>query len=105
MATLNWSRSSSDGSVFARGRRYYYAIIIRGVPKDHPKDGVVELYATYKQMTAAEIKVMVESKQIKPISRSIFWGNLPPVGKVAETVEAMKRTAENRENMMSNVSF
>ncbi len=100
MQTLNWSRVDSDGSRFSRGKRDFYAIIIRGIPEDHPKDCVVELYATDKPMTAFEIKVSVGGGQIKPISRQIVWGNRPPVTKIHQTVENMKSTAKRRENQM-----
>ena len=103
--TLNWLRVDSEGNSFARGKRYYYAIIIRGVPEDHPKDCVIELYATNKALTAFEIKVLAESRRINPISRSVFWGNLPPITKITESGESMKRTAERRENESFKRSF
>lgn len=97
MVTLNWSTVDSDGSLFSRGKRDYYAIIIRGVPEAHPKDCVVELYVTDKEMTIFEIKVSADDKQLKPISRSIVWGNLLPEQSIGQTVEKMKETAEIRE--------
>ena len=100
MATLNWTTVDSDGSLFSRGKRDYYAILVRGVPEDHPKDCVVELYVTDKEMTAFEIKTIADSGQIKPISRSIVFGDLLPVTRINETVENMKGTAQMRENEM-----
>jgi hypothetical protein len=105
LTTLNWTTVDSDGSLFSRGKHDYYAIIIRGVPEDHPKDCVVELYVSDKEMTAFEIKVSADSEQLKPISRSIVWGDLPPVTKINQTVENMKETAESRENEMPNFNF
>ena len=100
MLTLNWSSVYSDGSHFSKGKRDYYAIIVRGVPEDHPKDCVVELYVTDKQMSAFEIKVNADMGQIKPVSRSIVLGNLLPVTRIEEMVEEMKGAAQNRENEM-----
>jgi len=95
---LTWSTVDSEGNRFSRGKRDHYAIIIRGIPEDHPKDCVVELYVTDKQMTAFEIKVGSDSGQIKPISRSIVLGNLLPVTRINQAVENMKETAQMREN-------
>ena len=98
MTTLNWTTVDSDGSLFSRGKRDYYAILIRGVPEDHPKDCVVELYVTDKEMTIFEIKVIAANEQLEPISRSIILGNLLPVASIGQAVEEMKDTAERREN-------
>ena len=97
LVTLDWTRANLEGSHFSRGKRDYYAIIIRGIPEDHPKDCVVELYVTDKEMTAFEIKVSADSGQLKPISRSIVLGNLLPVTMINQTVEEMKDTAEKRD--------
>jgi hypothetical protein len=97
MLTLDWSIADSEGSCFSRGKRDYYAILIRGIPEDHPKDCVVELYVTDKEMTIFQIKVSAESGQLKPISRSFVLGNLLPVISISQTVEKMKDTAERRE--------
>ena len=98
MATLNWTIVDSDGSLFSRGKRDYYAIVVRGIPEEHPKDCVVELYVTDKEMTIFEIKVSADSGQLKPISRSIILGNLLPATRINQTVENMKETAQMREN-------
>ena len=98
MATLNWTTVDSDGSLFSRGKRDYYAILVRGIPEEHPKDCVVELYVTDKELTIFEIKVSADSEQIKLISRSIVLGNLLPVASIDQAVEEMKDTAERREN-------
>ena len=98
MATLNWTTVDSDGSLFSRGKRDYYAILVRGVPEEHPKDCVVELYMTDKELTIFEIKVNADSEQIKLLSRSIVLGNLLPVASIDQAVEEMKDTAERREN-------
>ena len=100
MLTLNWSSVDSEGSHFSKGKRDYYAIIVRGVPEDHPKDCIIELYATDKELTAFEIKISVDSGQIKPLSRSIVLGNLLPVTMIDQAVENMKGTAQIRENEM-----
>jgi hypothetical protein len=98
LATLNWTIVDSDGSLFSRGKRGYYAILVRGVPEDHPKDCVVELYATDKEMTIFEIKVNAFNEQLELLSRSIVLGNLLPVTSINQVVEEMKDTAERREN-------
>ena len=97
MATLNWTTVDSDGSLFSRGKRDYYAILVRGIPEEHPKDCIVELYVTDKEMTIFEIKVSAYSEQIKLLSRSIVLGNLLPMTSTSQTVEEMKDTAERRE--------
>ena len=98
LATLNWTTVDSDGSLFSRGKRDYYAILVRGIPEEHPKDCVVELYVTDKEMTIFEIKVSAVNEQIKLLSRSIVLGNLLPVASIDQAVEEMKDTAERREN-------
>lgn len=98
MATLNWTTVDSVGSLFSRGKRDCYAIIVRGVPEDNPKDCVVELYVTDKEMTIFQVKVIADSEQLKPISRSIVLGNFLPMPSISQAVEKMKETAERPEN-------
>jgi hypothetical protein len=98
MFTLTWSSVDSDGSLFSRGKHHHYAIIIRGIPEDHPKDCVVELYVSDKQMTAFEIKVSADMGQLTPTSRSIVLGNQLPVTRINETIEEMKSAAQKKEN-------
>ncbi len=98
MATLDWTTVDSEGSLFSRGKHDYYAIIVRGVPEDHPRDCVIELYVTDKEMTIFEIKVIADSEQLKPISRTVVLGNLLPMTSISQAVESMKETAERREN-------
>ena len=88
------------GSRFSKGKREYYTIIVRGIPEERPKDCVVELYATIKKMPASEIMSKADRGNIKPISRSIILGNMPPVAKIEQTIESMKRAAKRRENNM-----
>ena len=97
LATLNWTPIDSDGSLFSRGKRDYYAILVRGIPEEHPKDCIVELYVTDKEMTIFEIKVSAVNEQIKLLSRSIVLGNLLPVTSINQVIEEMKDTAERRE--------
>ena len=98
MATLNWTKVDSDGSLFSRGKHDYYAILVRGAPEEHPEDCIIELYVTDKKMTIFEIKVSAVNEKIELLSRSIVWGNLLPVTSIAQVVEQMKDTAERREN-------
>ncbi len=95
---LNWTIVDSDGSVFSRGKHDYYAILVRGIPEDHPKDCIVELYVTDKEMTIFEIKVSAVKEKIELLSRSIVLGDLLPVTSIGHVVEEMKETAERREN-------
>ena len=98
MAKLNWTIVDSDGSLFSRGKKDYYAIIIRGIPEKHPKDCAIELYVTNKEMTIFEIKVNADHEKIELLSRSIVLGNLLPITSIDRVVEEMKDTAERREN-------
>ncbi len=98
MATLNWTTVDSDGSLFARGKRDYYAILVRGIPEERPKDGVVELYVTDKEMTILEIKVNADNEKLELLSRSIVLGILSSGASIDQIVEEMKDTAERREN-------
>jgi hypothetical protein len=98
LATLTWTPVDSDGSLFSRGKKDYYAILVRGSPKERPKDCIIELYVTDKEMTLSEIKYNAEHERIKLLSRQIVLGNLLPVASIDEAVEEMKDTAENREN-------
>jgi hypothetical protein len=97
LATLNWTIVDSDGSLFSRGKHDYYAIIVRGIPEEHPEDCIVELYVTDKELTIIEIKNYSYREQIKLLSRSIVLGNSLPQVSVGQVVEEMKDTAESRE--------
>jgi hypothetical protein len=97
LAPLNWTTVDSDGSLFSRGKRDYYAILVRGVPEEQPKDCIVELYVTDKEMTIFEIKVSEVNEKIELLSRSIVLGNLLPITSIDRVVEEMKATAERRE--------
>ena len=97
MATLNWTTVDSDGSLFSRGKRGYYAILVRGSPEERPNDCIVELYVTDREMTIFEIKVSAVNEQLELLSRSIVLGNLLPVTSIDRVVEEMKDTAERRE--------
>jgi hypothetical protein len=97
LATLNWTIVDSDGSLFSRGKHDYYAILVRGIPEEHPEDCIVELYVTDKEMTIVEIKNCAYKEQIELLSRSIVLGNTLPQASVDNVVEEMKETAESRE--------
>jgi len=97
LATLNWTIADSDGSLFSKGKNDYYAIIVRGIPEEYPKDCAVELYVTNKEMSIVEIKFNPDHEQIKLLSRSIVLGNLLPIEDISRVVEEMKVTAERRE--------
>ncbi len=101
MATLNWTIADSEGSLFSRGKHDNYAIIIRRIPENQPKDCIVELYVTDKKMTVSELEMNRDRRQIQPMSRSIVSASLPST-EISEAVESMKITAENRENEMTN---
>ena len=98
MATLSWTPVDADGSLFSRGKNDYYAILVRGSPKERPKDCIIELYVTDKEMTLSEIKYNAEHERIELLSRQIVLGNLLPVTSIGKAVEEMKDTAERREN-------
>lgn len=104
--TLSWTIADSDGSLFSKGKHNYYAIIIRGIPQEHPKDCVIELYVTNKEMTIVEIKVNPHHEQVRLLSRFIVLGNLQPIDSISEVIEEMKVTAERREkeNPYSSIS-
>jgi hypothetical protein len=95
---LSWTIVDSDGSLFSRGKHDYYAILVRGIPEEHPKDCIIELYVTDKEMTIIEIKTLAYREQISLLSRSIVLGNLLPLASIGQVVEEMKETAERREN-------
>jgi hypothetical protein len=95
---LNWTVVDSDGSLFSRGKHDYYAILVRGIPEEHPKDCIVELYVTDKEMTIFEIKVSAAKEKIELLSRSIVLWDLLHATNIGKVVEEMKDTAEKREN-------
>ena len=97
MAALNWTIVDSDGSLFSRGKHDYYAILVRGIPEEHPRDCIVELYVTDKEMTIFEIKGSAPNEKIELLSRSIVLGDLLPMTSISQVVEEMKQTAEKRE--------
>jgi hypothetical protein len=105
MASLKWTTVDTDGSLFSRGKHDYYAILVRGVPEEHPEDCIVELYVTDKKMTIFEIKVSAVNEKIELLSRSIVSGNFQPTASISQVVEEMKETAEKRENENSNFSI
>ena len=105
LATLNWTTVDSDGSLFSRGKRDYYAIVVRGIPEEHPKDCIVELYVTDKEMSILEIKVNADNEKLELLSRSIVLGDLLPVTSIGRVVEEMKDTAERREKENPNNSI
>lgn len=102
MATLNWTAVDSDGSLFSRGKHDYYAIIVRGIPKEQPKDCVVELFVTDKELTFLDIKYNAGYERVKLLSRQIVSGNRLPLTSMDKTVEEMKETAERREKENPN---
>jgi hypothetical protein len=106
VATLNWAPVDSDGSLFSRGKHDYYAILVRGLPEEYPKDCVVELYVTDKEMTIFEIKVNAANEKLELLSRSIVLGDFSSWASVSQVVEEMKDTAERREseNPYSSIS-
>jgi hypothetical protein len=103
---LNWTIVDSDGSLFSRGKNDYYAIVVRGIPQEHPQDCIVELYVTDKEMTINEIKTSAYREKITILSRSIVLGDLLPEESIGQVVEEMKQTAEKREkeNPYSSIS-
>ena len=105
MASLKWTVVDSDGSLFSRGKHDYYAILVRGMPEEHPKNCVVELYVTDKEITIFEIKVSAVNEKIELLSRSIVLGNLLPVTSIGQVAEEMKDTAERREKENPNTSI
>ena len=98
MATLTWTPVNSYGTLFSRGKNDYYAILVRGSPKERPKDCIIELYVTDKEMTISEIKNNAGHEKVELLSRQIVLGNLLPVTSIDKAVEEMKDTAERREN-------
>jgi hypothetical protein len=98
LAPLTWTPVDSYGSLFSRGKNDYYAILVRGIPEERPKDCIIELYVTDKELTTSEIKYNAEHEQIELLSRQIVLGKLLPVTSIEKAVEEMKDTAERREN-------
>ena len=105
MTTLNWTIVDSDGSLFSRGKNNYYAIVVRGLPEEHPDNCIIELYVTDKEMTISEIKYNPEHEQIKLLSRQIVLGDLLPMATMKKVIDEMKNTAELRENEKPNYSI
>ena len=105
MAKLTWAPVDSDGSIFSRGKNDYYAILVRGIPEERPKDCIIELYVADKEMTISEIKYNAEHEQIELLSRQIVLGGLLPVTSIDKAVEEMKDTAEKRENETPDTSI
>jgi hypothetical protein len=95
---LNWTTANSEGSLFSRGKNDFYTILVRGIPEERPKDCIVELYVTTKEMTISDIKYNPHNEQIKLISRLVLLGNLSPANNITKAIEEMKDTAEKREN-------
>jgi len=105
LTTLTWTPVESNGSLFSRGKNDYYAILVRGSPKERPKDSIIELYVTDKELTTSEIEYNAEHEHIELLSRQIVLGNLLPVTSIGKAVEEMKDTAERRENENKGTSL
>ena len=105
MATLSWTPVDADGSLFSRGKNDYYAILVRGSPKERPKDCIIELYITEKEMTISEIKYNAEHEKIELLSRQIILGKLLSAKSIDKAVEEMKNTAEEKENANPYISI
>ena len=97
LATLIWTTVDLDGSLFSKGKHKYYAIVVRGVPKDHPKDCIIELYVADKEMTITDIKHNPEHYRIKLLSRQVVLGEVSPMTNIPKIIEEMKITAEKEE--------
>ena len=78
---LDWTTVDSDGSLFSRGKHDYYAIVVRGIPQEHPEDCIVELYVTDKEMTINEIKTCAYREKITLLSTVTRFGGLVADGK------------------------
>ncbi len=98
MEPLNWTCVDSEGSLFSRGKHDYYAILVRGVPVERPKDCIIELFVTDKDMTLSDIKYNPENERIELLSRIISSGNLYPEKSIQKAIEEMKDYAARREN-------
>ena len=98
MTTLTWTPVDSDGSLFSRGKKDYYTILVRGIPEERPKDCIIELYVTEKEMTISEIKYNAEHEKIELLSRQIILGKLLPAKSIIKAVGEMKNAAEEKEN-------
>ena len=105
MSTLTWTPVDSDGSIFSKGKQGYYAILVRGVPEQRPKDGIIELYVAAKEMTISAIKYNTKQKRIRLLSRIVVRGSLSPEKSVLEAIEKLKNTAEKRDNKNSYSSI
>ena len=105
MTTLTWTPVDSYGSLFSKGKNDYYAILVRGSPKERPKDCIIELFVTNKEMTLSEIEYNAERERIELLSRQIVLGNLLPETSIDKAVEEMKDTAERRENENPHTSI
>ena len=105
MTKLTWTPVDSYGSLFSKGKNDYYAILVRGSPKERPKDCIIELYVTDKELTISEIKYNAGHERIELLSRQIVLGNLLPLTSIDKAVEEMKDTAERRENEKPGTSL
>lgn len=97
METLNWTPVDLDGSLFSRGKHGYYAVVVRGVPEERPKDCILELYFTDKEMTLSEIKYNPDNERIKLLSRLIVSEISSPITSIKEAIDELKQYAEGRE--------
>jgi len=105
LATLTWTTFDSDGSLFSRGKRDYYTILVRGVPPERPKDLIIELYVTDKEMTISEITYNIQRERVQLLSRQIVLGNLQPMTNMNKAIDEMRETAERRENKIQDNSI
>jgi hypothetical protein len=78
LATLNWTVADSDGILFSRGKHDYYVILVRGIPEERPRDCIVELYVTFKEITIFEIKAGQILGKFGFCHVQSFWGNCLP---------------------------
>lgn len=95
---LNWTKFDSDGSICAKGKNDYYIILVRGVPEERPKDCIIELHVSPRELTFTEIKYKAPTEDVKLLSRLVVLGNLAPDISIVEAVKTMKETVLRREN-------
>ena len=95
---LDWTKFDADGSIMSKGKKEYYVILVRGVPEKRPKDCVIELYTTPREMTVQELKYKTKNEKVELLSRIVVLGKLSPNGSIVKAVEEMKLTALKREN-------
>ena len=94
---MTWTEIDSEGFIFAKGKKNFYAISIRGIPIERPDDCILELYVSSKEVTFSMIKYPLENEKPTLVSRIVVLGNFKSKTNIEKAIDELKEAAERKE--------